>query len=56
MSLLLLKTIGLDVKPGTCHVAMMMEKTMMILILTMIENVDELMTLDITAVTGWRSY
>ena len=41
-------------KPGTCHVAMTMETTM--IILTMIENVDELMTLDITVVIGWQSY
>jgi hypothetical protein len=44
------------VKPGTYHVAMTMEKMPMILTLTMIENVDEVMILDITAVTGWQSY
>ena len=54
---MIVKTIGLDVKPKTYHVAKIMEMTTMILILTMIENVDELMTtLDITVVTSCHSY
>ena len=54
---MIVKTIGLDVKPKTYRVTMIMEMTTMILILTMIENVDELMTtLDITVVTSCSSY
>ena len=47
-------------KPETYHAAMMMEKIMMMILpgsgVTFIENVDKLMMLDITAVTGWCSY
>jgi hypothetical protein len=46
----------LDVKPETCHVAMTMVTTT-ILILIMIEDVDKSMTLDISVVTtGWGSH
>jgi hypothetical protein len=49
-------TIVLDVKPKTCHVAMTMVTTT-ILILIMIKEVDESMTLDIYVVTtGWGSH
>ena len=43
---------GLDVKPEIYLVAMMMEK-MMTMIRTMIENAEESMIQDITAVTHW---
>ena len=46
---------GLDVKPEIYHVAMTMEK-MITIVQAIIENAEESMMQDITAVTHWHSY
>ena len=54
----MMKITGLDVKPGTYHVAMTMERMMMMMIHLMImtENADESVIRDITAATVWLQY
>ena len=50
---LILTTIGLDVSPGTYHVAMTMALTT---ILTLTKSINKLMTLDISVVTSAKCH